>query len=141
MAYDLIIDCSSPGMLFHFPRVRVTVNDRKDKSISLNKSWIVQWRESIVWNYCTVIGGFTWEIKIIDAQTLGNNNVSNSYLQKLVLYYLKGGRGKTFSEELLQIWKACSFVSIYQVDDDIIDINMMIIMKVPILWLLFIIRG
>ena len=72
---------------------------------------------------------------------LGNNNVSNSYLQKLVLCYLKGGTGKTFSEELLQIGKTYSFVSIYQVDDDIIDIIMMITIKFPILWLFFITRG
>ena len=151
-----------------FSRVRVAVNERKDKSVSLNKSWIVQWRERFIWNYCTVIRGFTWEVKTINAQTLGNNNVSNSYLQKLVLCYLKGGGGKSFSEELLQFekhetgWKFLanlhtknrfpskkilsrkghktynnSFVSICQVDDDI----MMITIKFPILWSLFMTRG
>ena len=127
-----------------FSRVRVAVNERKDKSVSLNKSWIVQWRE----------------------------RVSNSYLQKLVLCYLKGGGGKSFSEELLQFekhetgWKFLanlhtknrfaskkilsrkrhktynnSFVSICQVDDDIIDVIMMITIKFPILWSLFMTRG
>ena len=69
----------------------------------LNKSWIFQWRQRIKWNFCTGIRGFTWEIKIITAQTLWNYNVCNSYLQKLVLYYFRGGGRKTFSEELLQI--------------------------------------
>ena len=152
--------------------MRVTVNDRKGKSISLNKSWIVQWRERIIWKYCTVIPGFTWEIKIINAQTLGNNNVSNSYLQKLILYYLKGGRWKIFPKNFYKFekhetgWRflanlhtknrfasrkklSCkqhkaytnSFVSIYQVEDDVINAIMIITIKFAILRSLFITRG
>ena len=67
----------------------------------------------IIWNYCTAIQGFTWEMKIINAQTLWDDNVSNSYLQKLVLYYFRSGGGKTFSDGLLQIWKAWDRLKVF----------------------------
>ena len=56
--------------------------------------------------------GFTWEIKTINSQRLWNYNVSNSYLHKLVFFF-KSGAGKTFSKELLQIWKAWDRLKVF----------------------------
>ena len=50
---------SLPEMLFQFPRMRATMNDRREKWALLNKSWIFQWRQKIVWKYCIVIRGLT----------------------------------------------------------------------------------
>ena len=103
-------EISAPSFMF-FPRSKVSYTFFHPSirwiigKILLNKSWIVRWRQRIKWNYCTVIRGFTWEIKIVNAQTLWNYNVSNNYLQKLVLYYFRGGGEKSFSKNFYKFKK------------------------------------